>query len=172
MSNIEDLIKNNRSTFFEDEPPTGHMERFQKRLIDQKNYFWPVLKVAAGILLIFSISFAFYYQKLAKDISLSEISSEFAETEFYYKNVLNKKLDQVEKQLSPQQFLAVKQELNAMEENYHHLKQDLKLNPDDQRIIHAMIHNYQLKIELLQQVLEQVRQYNHIKNKENETEQG
>ncbi len=170
MSNIEDIIKNNRSTFFDEDPPVGHMERFQNKL-SGNHWLRPLMKVAAVVVLLMSISLALYYQNVDNELSLESISTELAETEYYYQSVLKKKLIRVEKMLNDEQFKKVKSELMSMDKNYLYLKEDLKLNPNDQRIIHAMINNYQLKIELLQQIMDQVKMNKNIKTSPYDTEQ-
>lgn len=172
MSNIEDIIRKNKSSFFNEDPPAGHLDRFQQRLSNKNHFLWPVLRVAAIVVLILSISLALYYQDVARDISVSTISTELAETEMYYQSMLNHKLNHVKNMLNDQQYTSIKQELKVMDRNFHYLKEDLKLNPDDQRIIHAMINNYQLKIELVQQVIDQVKYNNNIKSVGYDTEQS
>lgn len=171
MSNIEDTINNNPGAFSNEEPPQGHLNRFEQRLTPENKILWPVLKAAAGILLIVSLSMAFYYRQVADNVSLRNISMELAETESFYESVFNKKLEQAETMLNPEQFKTVKKELKVMDQNYLHLKNDFKMNPDDQRIIHAMINHYQLKIELVVQVMAQINAIKNSKYRGYDTEQ-
>lgn len=168
MSNIEDIIRSNTNSFFNEDPPSGHLDRFQQRLLNKNHFIWPLLRVAAIIVLVLSVSLALYYQ----DVTIGTISSEMAETEMYYQSILDQKLNYVKNVLNDQQYTSIKQELKVMDKNFLYLKEDLKLNPDDQRIIHAMINNYQLKIELVQQVIDQVNYNNNIKSVGYDTEQS
>lgn len=53
-------------------------------------------------------------------------------------------------------------ELAEMDSIYNNLKKDLKTNPDDERIISAMIEHYQLKLEIMNSILGQLYEINHI----------
>jgi len=170
MSDIEDIIKNHRSSFFDEDPPTGHMNRFHNKLSGNR-WLLPLMKVAAVVVLLISITLALYYQNFDNELTLENISTELAETEKYYQSVLNKKLSQLEKILNDEQYRNVKSELKVMDKNYMYLKEDLKLNPNDQRIIHAMLNNYQLKIDLLQQVMDQIKINKNVNTSSYDTEQ-
>lgn len=170
MSSIEDIIKNNRSSFFDEDPPSGHMERFHNKLSGNR-WLSTLMKIAATVILLLSIALALYYQDVDNKLTLESISAELAEIENYYQSVINKKLNQLEKILNDEQYQTVQLELQAMDKNYLYLQEDLKLNPNDQRIIHAMINNFQLKIELLQQVMDQVKINKNINTSGYDTEQ-
>jgi uncharacterized protein (DUF305 family) len=47
-------------------------------------------------------------------------------------------------------------ELSEMDSIYENLKKDLTTNPNDQRVINAMIQHYQLKVEVMNQILNQL----------------
>jgi uncharacterized protein (DUF305 family) len=49
-------------------------------------------------------------------------------------------------------------EMAAMDSVYTELQKELRANPDDQRIIDAMIRHYQTKIEVMSYLLDQLRQ--------------
>lgn len=170
MSDIEDIIKNHRSSFFDEDPPPGHMNRFHNKLPGNR-WLLPLMKVAVVVVLLISITLALYYQNFDNELTLENISTELAETEKYYQSVLNKKLSQLEKILNDEQYRNVKSELKVMDKNYMYLKEDLKLNPNDQRIIHAMLNNYQLKIDLLQQVMDQIKINKNVNTSSYDTEQ-
>lgn len=50
------------------------------------------------------------------------------------------------------------EELKDMDEKYNQLKTELKLHPDDDRIIEAMIEYYQVKTNILNRIIEQLYQ--------------
>jgi uncharacterized protein (DUF305 family) len=50
------------------------------------------------------------------------------------------------------------QELASMDSVYVELQKELKANPNDQRIIDAMIKHYQQKIDVMSYLLDQLRQ--------------
>jgi len=50
------------------------------------------------------------------------------------------------------------QELTSMDSVYVELQKELRENPDDQRIIDAMIKHYQTKLDVMNYILDQLRQ--------------
>ena len=59
-------------------------------------------------------------------------------------------------------------QLSQLEDDYEHLKEDLERTGGDQRVIHAMISNFQSRIALLQNVLKNIIQINNYKNDRDE----
>jgi uncharacterized protein (DUF305 family) len=65
-------------------------------------------------------------------------------------------------------------ELNQMDETYKDLQEDLKANPNDERVINAMIDHYQRKVEVMNYILSQLKEIqtnneNQINNENYET---
>lgn len=172
MAKIENIIKDNRSVFFAEAPPVGHFKRFQDRFYTENSTLRPLLKVAAIFIAALLLAGTYFFLNTSTQAPYGSMSEEFQETEYYYKSMVNNKLERVENILNSQQFQSIKRELKAMDENYLYLKADYKLNPEDQRIRHAMIHHYQLKIEFLQKVIDQVQHFKTSNNYHYETQQG
>lgn len=59
---------------------------------------------------------------------------------------------------NPEQKEVLMKEMASMDSVYTELKKELKANPDDQRIIDAMIKHYQTKIEVMSYILDQLRE--------------
>jgi hypothetical protein len=51
----------------------------------------------------------------------------------------------------------LKKEMKSMDSVYVQLQKDLKANPDDERIINAMIEHYQTKVEVMTYILNQLK---------------
>jgi len=56
-------------------------------------------------------------------------------------------------------------ELEEMDKLFHSLQKDFQSNPNDQRVINAMISHYQLKLEVMSQIIKQLEEVNHVNNK-------
>lgn len=183
MNDIDKIIRNNIEDFNKAEPDEGHFERFAAKLKMQKKKKRPftsftfMLK-AASIAILVALSFLWTYDNLIKPtpektgISLSEISDEYREVEFYYTQQVNMKYGQIRNMDvfadSTQKSMLLK-ELSDMDSIYAHLQKELKTSPKDKRIINAMIEHYQLKVDVMNQILyqlEQIKNENLI-NKEN-----
>ena len=59
--------------------------------------------------------------------------------------------------------------MQTLEKEYDKLKKDLLKSGKDKRVIFAMINNFQQRIDLLKQVLEQTQRINELKIYKNET---
>jgi uncharacterized protein (DUF305 family) len=78
----------------------------------------------------------------------------------YYTHLVNQKygeINQCEFLDSSQKIIMVK-ELKEMDAMYENLKKDLMTNPTDKRVINAMIQHYQLKVKVMNQILDQLQQ--------------
>ena len=56
-------------------------------------------------------------------------------------------------------------ELEEMDRLFHSLQKDFQSNPTDQRVINAMISHYQLKLEVMSQIIRQLEEVNQVNNK-------
>jgi len=181
MNRLEQYIKSNRDAF-EMEPQDGHFNRFNEKLENQvrrkKIFMFPqVLKIASVIVLII-ISSLWTYEKIflnkdSEGLSLSDISPEYKEVEQFFVHEVNLKYKQINKTKlfsDSTQKLIVIQELSEMDSIYNSMKKDLKTNPDDERVINAMIEHYQLKLEIMNNILEQLQQINNKQTDHENTE--
>jgi len=63
-------------------------------------------------------------------------------------------------------------ELKSMDSVYIQLQKDLKANPDDERIINAMIEHYQTKVDVMSFILEQLKAIRNENSKKGEYEKA
>jgi len=180
---LERLILNNRSSFQGNEPPEGHFERFEARLQKAskpsgKFNFQPVLKIAAIVvfaLLAVNQGRMYFFPEKETTLSLGSISEEYREVEFYYTNAIQsgmKQWDLLKKEglISESEQEMMQKEQEEFDLLYQKLLIDLKTNPDDERVINAMLEYYQsrmnvmtLIINKLQEVKQQKYQNHEIK---------
>lgn len=181
MNNIDEKIKKNIDSFNTAEPEEGHFERFAAKLERKgrrKKPFasYTFLLKAASIAVLVVLSFLWTYDNLinpapdGSGVTLSQVSDEYREVETYYKHQVNMKYGQIEDMDvfsdSTQKDILLK-ELSDMDSIYTNLQKELKASPKDTRIINAMIEHYRLKVDVMNQILQQLEQ---IKN-ENLTKQ-
>ena len=97
-------------------------------------------------------------------ISLQDISVEFGEAEFYYTSLISDKYQEIDRLNinDPRQKELLMMELDEMDRLFHALQKDLQTNPTDERIINAMISHYQLKLEVMSQIITQLEEVNRI----------
>lgn len=181
---IEELITKNLEELNSEEPLDGHFDRFENKLntLHKKNKFNFnfLLKVAAAIIFVLLASNqAFIYFSTdnqnsifnafdKKEVTLSSVSQDYQEVEFYYTNAINTGLDKwnsfaSEGLISDEEQQIMNSELADFERQFKTLQSDLKNNPNDQRVISAMLEYYQSKLNVINLIvtkLQEVQQTN------------
>ena len=80
-------------------------------------------------------------------------SNEVAELENYYEGEINKKVTLIKGQLEDDQILKDLEEMDAV---FADLKADLNENVDNEEVIMAMMENYRLKLQILEEILNEL----------------
>jgi len=171
MNRIEDIIKRGRSEFDYREPSDGHFERFSFKLATRlhsgavKRSIIPHLLKAAVVTLLITLSSLWTFDhfvrpNLKRTMTLSEVSPEYREVERYYVqqvNLMENEFSSLDLS-NPEQQEALLQEMASMDSVYRDLQKELRANPNDQRIIDAMIKHYQTKLEVMSYILDQLKE--------------
>jgi hypothetical protein len=90
------------------------------------------------------------------ELSLSVISPELKEVEDYYLGEINEKYNEISnlsKNSSPEVETEVNKVISDMNLGYFFLKKELESNPKQERVVNALIEQYQVRIEMLDQIL-------------------
>ncbi len=161
-------MKENKEAFLDQEPSDGHFERFEQRLKTQKRKVRiirlskSISKVAAiGLLAIMSSLWAYneFISPKEQGMSLSDISPDYQEVEFFFTSQINSKYQDIlnNEILDDSEYKKnLNQEMIRMDSLYNELKLELGENPNDERIIQAMIRHYQTKLQVMSDILEQL----------------
>ncbi|MBN1251287.1 MAG: hypothetical protein JXR51_00510 [Bacteroidales bacterium] len=169
MKNLEDFINENREAFDSSNLSENHLEKFEKKLFSdvkqkRKINYWYAIAATIILLIGFSIVIEQNISDRAfvnnKNTSLSDISVKYSEVELFYKNDLDQKLnefDHLNCKIGDEQRQMIDIELKQLDIVYHSLQNELKNNKNDQRIIDAMINNYQTKIQFIELVINQIK---------------
>ncbi|MEN8123763.1 MAG: hypothetical protein ABFR32_01435 [Bacteroidota bacterium] len=173
--NLENTIKEKRNEFDFAEPNIGHFERFEARLKAQskpksKVVYWPWLSVAASIIIILGIWFGGNFTP-NKGLELADISPKMEETQSFFIQTIQKEIAQIEKNKTPENQKIIDDafsQLRILEKSYKKLTLELKESNEDKRVIYAMIFNFQQRIEILQNLMQQLED---IEQFENQNEQ-
>ena len=188
--NIEELILNNLEGLNENEPKERHFERFEAKLKGQHkkkritfNVVWKV--AAAVIFVLLATNQAFIYMSPNQqsplltafnknETTLASVSSEYEEVEFYYTNAINVGLNQWDA-LTSEGFISEEEqnmmdaELDEFEELYKNLQTDLEANPNDERVVNAMLDYYQAKLSIINMIVNKLQEVKQI-NKSHDVE--
>ena len=124
--------------------------------------FRNLLKIAATVIIIISVGFAYYLGKRSVEynregIALHHISNELAETEAYYIGLINDQMEYLTKS-EPQIENEIWESLHQMDSEYEQLKKDLTDQADSEEVINAMISYYRLKLNMLEKMSDELQE--------------
>jgi len=173
---FEQQFKTREGQFDTEEPNLGHFSRFEERLVANESKqsawnptAWKWLTVAASITLIFGIWLG--TQTNSSGLELADVSPKMEETQSFFIATIQDEIERVaiKRNSGNQQIIddALVQ-LEKLEVEYRKLTIDLDESSKDKRIIYAMISNFQQRIEILQSLLERLKEIEQLKNSRNE----
>lgn len=170
--NIDRLFERLRGSFDMEEPQSHHQQRFLERLGEakknKKSNRWTFFSVAASVAVLIGVGVFYRLQPAAMPLS-----PEIEQTQVYFTALLQEELEKVTAQESPDTKAVINDGLRQMEKlekNYEQLKQDLLNNSNNPQLLHAMIVNFQTRIDLLEDILEQIESIKQLKNNTYETQ--
>lgn len=170
MDNIENLIRNNKGFFEEAEPDAGHFDRFSTKLelrfnLRKKVSIAPYILKAAVVTILVTLSSLWTWDHFLNParnrMTLSEVSSEYKEVERYYvqqTSIMENEIFDINFENNEEQKAILKEELRNMDMTYKDLQRELKANPNDERVINAMIEHYQTKLDVMSYILSQLKE--------------
>lgn len=94
-------------------------------------------------------------------LSLSDVSSELAEVESYYVSEVNLKMDELKELDNSGEYLA---EVEMLREEFEELRKEMGRGADQEKIVQAMIQNYRLRLEILEEMLDELRSWKRTEN--------
>jgi hypothetical protein len=170
MKKLENYFEENKELFDDQELPFGHEQRFLNKLNKRKNLGLKVwYGIAAGFIFLAMFSFFAkdyifkrnFVEESANIMSLSDISTKYQEVEEYYQTGVDEKIaefKQLKCNVDNEQLLQINNELIEFDHNYYKLQKELQKNTNDERIINAMINNYETKMRFLELIIDQIKQ--------------
>ncbi|MCK0132219.1 hypothetical protein MWU59_11975 [Flavobacteriaceae bacterium F08102] len=174
MNKLDQKCRDLRGAFDTEEPSTGHFERFSKKLnqfneqlnsnIKQSNQsvvHWKWLSVAASILLVVGLYMVFQQTGEVQEYGyeLADVSPEMEETQSFFTMTIQHELSRIQAKRTVENETVIDDalaQLTSLEKNYNSLKVALADSDYDRRIILAMITNFQQRIAVLHELLEQL----------------
>ncbi len=173
---LEKLFQNLEGQFDFEEPKTGHQERFLEKLNNtkgvvslekKKTIWWKPLSIAASIALVVVVGFQLLDKKPSVQEQVVEIAPEVSETEFYFVNLIEEQVQELENSKSPETAKLVEDtlaQLNKLEADYEKLEKDLVDGGNSKILLNAMIINFRTRIDLLQEVLTNIEEIKNLKS--------
>lgn len=172
---LEDFVKQHREQFDLHEPDPSIWLKINPAKQEMKQERRPVsrpmrwLRIAAAVAMIFAGSTAGIYfltgEKADSEV-YADLYAEIKETEQYYSQMVADRYEELKPFLAgnPVASEMLSYDMNELDEVYMELKKDLKDNASNPEVIEAMILNYRVKLEILEDLL------NQLKEKENQDE--
>jgi len=170
MKTIEEILRTNKDFFEDAEPSAGHFDRFNRKLeirfqvAAPKRSIVPYLLKAAVVTLLVTLSSLYTWDNFIrpenKRMTLGQVSPEYREVENYYLhqvNMMESEIENIDLNGSPEQKKMLLSELQSMDSTNVALQKELKANPNDERIINAMIEHYQTKLEVMTFIVNQLK---------------
>ena len=162
---LEEFISENRDQFDLYEPETRIWTGIESTIHQKRTTLgWKgIMWRAAAVIIIFAASFLLQeYLHFRKDQLATQKEDlyreipELYEADIYYTSLLEEKIRQVEPLLSghPELGETLNQDLSELDGIYYELQQDLRDNIANDEVVEAMIQNYMLKIQILEDLLE------------------
>lgn len=133
-------------------------EKRAKSVVIPLKYVWR----AASIFLIM-IGAVFYMSWVNWKSQSQEImmSAELQEAEYYYGELIATKVAHIQR-LDQNAEQEVFRNMEALDQAFSELRSDLKDNADNEEVIHAMIDNYKIKLQILEQIITQLEERNEL----------
>lgn len=168
MSNIEKQIREQRLLLDSDRPREGHEDRFrqkldrlQKQAPVRKIRFRHAIQVAASVAIILSSAILLFRSNEGEDkLAKEEIPEVIMEANVYFASQVDARYDEIKEfefNDKEEKDLLLK-ELQDLESYHQQLLIDLEANPGDERVVNALIRHYQLKLEVMDQIITQLNQ--------------
>jgi hypothetical protein len=165
---LEDFIRKHHDDFDIFEPSADvwtNIQKKQNRRLNRSNWQGWMWR-AAVILVIFGSSLVFFELLHSKGVHLISLGDEeeeivipeLKEAELYYSSVLEEKMQQLEPMLTdhPGMDKEINRDLTELDSIYTDLKNDLKDNIATEEVVQALIQNYRMRIDILEEILSEL----------------
>ncbi|MEN8886277.1 MAG: hypothetical protein ABF246_07790 [Winogradskyella sp.] len=178
---IDQLFNDLKGEFNVNVPKQNHELRFLDKLkatdmvsSDSKpsyGFSWkPFLTIAASLVICLSVFTTI--NTAPGEMDLASVSPELSKTQDFFTATLETELKKLNNERSPLTEQIIKDaltQIKLLEKEYKNLKNNLTESGNDQRIIYAMITNFQNRIDILNIVLEEIETIKNLKTTINDT---
>ncbi|QHS60069.1 hypothetical protein [Chitinophaga agri] len=177
-SSFEDFVRQHRQEFEEAGPPSRIWAQLEEQLVPRKKNrviqmigrHW--LKAAAILVLVVNSVMIYQFLQMKKSQHLINVSPEMQEAKTYYTSQIEQRLQTIKSY--PASVLGLdsvgRKELELRNETYQMLETELMQNPGNERIKAAMVRYYQMKLDLLDKILEELREKQPVSQKQSNYE--
>ena len=177
----DEFLKNITGSFDTEEPTTGHEQRFLDKLNKaqgtiainrKKTSWWKPLAIAASIALVFGLFYSVNNTQISSEERIAKIAPEVSNAQFHFTSLIQEQVKELEAESAPETQKIVTdtmKQLKNLEVAYKKLEGELLDGGNSKLILSAMITNFQIRIDLLNDVLNQI---DTIKNLKKHTDEN
>jgi hypothetical protein len=178
MGKLEEHVRKNREDLDRYNPPSDTWRKIEKELKGDKRWNRQWIYVAAMVAIIFGtavILFRPVYRWSGDKKNIGNITAEnpqLKETEIYYNNLVNSLYKEATPLLTnnPDVRKELNNDLSHLDSICIDLKKDLKDNISNQDVVEALIQNYRIKIQILEDMVTVLKENENPTEKKNSHE--
>lgn len=169
---LEKFIIENQNEFDDLVPDPALFNRIQKREPESISLNWTKILVRVAAVMVIAVTSYIFIDYLVKqdqtqmladaemvDPHDAEMVQELIEAEYYYTSQISERKEEFYCLTANNTGLRddINLELVELDQVFKDMKEDLKDNADNEEVVFAMIQNYRLKLEILEEILMQLR---------------
>ncbi|RNL68045.1 hypothetical protein ED312_23375 [Sinomicrobium pectinilyticum] len=184
--NIDKLFEQLQGEFDMETPAAGHQNRFLEKLARQNKAperktssgkLWRNLSIAASVMLLLGIGWVFYNKPQPSPGPVVEteeqvVYPELEKTRYYFSSLIETELKKIKDEADTEDTKIIVNDaivqLEQIESDYEKLEAELQKNGYSKQLLNAMITNFQTRITLLQNVMEQIEDTKQLKKDNHE----
>jgi hypothetical protein len=171
---IDNYIKSNRSKLDVEDPDDQFIwDGISKELNKGRSTRIPWLRIAAVFIILLTAGYVIIYQAFKNDeenriITLSDLSEDLAKQENMFQLTIDQHMEQIQNvEIDPELEKSFFEEIEVLDQYYDEYLQDLQELGNKPKLIQAMLHYYELKIRILERMLNEIEKTKHDENKRN-----
>ncbi len=174
MTNLEEQIRAQRDLLDVERPREGHEARFLQKLEDRPVRRFNIrhgLQMAASIAVILASAFVLVQvNKKGAGKNKPMVSEAVSEANLYYAAQVDLRYEQIQAfdfENGEEKDILLK-ELQELDRYQRQVLEDLEAHPDDARVIHALVRHYQIKLEVMDQIISHLNQLQSLNTESDE----
>jgi hypothetical protein len=166
MDKFEERIRKIRGDLDQYNPSPEIWSRIEKGLKKRKSLKWQWISIAAMVVIILGTAVVLLKPSFLKDNlnyglkTDEETNPSLRETEFYYNSLVNSLYHKATPLLTtnPEIEKELSDDLSRLDSICADIKKDLRDNVANQEVVEALIQNYRIKIRLLEDILDMLKE--------------
>jgi len=173
MDRFEEQIRNKKDELDKYNPSPNIWEEINKELGKEKSHRRPWISIAAMVAVILGSAVVLFStaerwnENKKNHGNGTSVNPQLKETEIYYNNLVNSLYKEATPLLTnnPEISKELSEDLSHLDSICLDLKNDLKDNISNQEVVEALIRNYRIKIEILEDLVNVLKESNALENR-------